>query len=173
MPQLTDFSVFSSLIFWSLLSFGVLLFALKKFAFPPILEMLEERQKKISGDIQSAEKLRAEAQEMKDDYEKQLRSAHQKADTIVQLATEEAKKVQDKTIQETQAKCRQIKNDAEQEIKMNRNKLLADIRGFAAELTIASTERIIKKSLNSDDKKRLVESSIEEVMQEMKQRSMN
>ena len=173
MPQLTDFSVFSSLIFWSLLSFGVLLFALKKYAFPPIMEMLEEREKKISGDIQSAESLRAEAQELKDDYEKQLKTAHEKADTIVQLATEEAKKVQEKTIQETQAKCRQIKNDAEQEIAMNRNKLLAEVRGFAAELTIASTERIIKKSLDSDDKKRLVDSSIEEVMQEMKLRSMN
>ena len=173
MPQLTDFSVFSSLIFWSLLSFGVLLFALKKYAFPPIMEMLEEREKKISGDIKSAETLRAEAQELKDEYEKQLKTAHEKADTIVQLATEEAKKVQEKTLQETQAKSRQIKNDAEQEIAMNRNKLLAEVRGFAAELTIASTERIIKKSLDNNDKQRLVESSIEEVMQEMKQQSMN
>ena len=173
MPQLTDFSVFSSLIFWSLLSFGVLLFVLKKYAFPPILEMLEERENKISGDIKDAEKLRAEAQEMKDDYEKQLKSAHQKADTIVQLAMEEAKKDQNKKFHETQAKCQQMKNDAEHEIQMNRGKLLAEIRGFAAELTIASTERIIRKSLGDDDKKRLVESSIEEVVQEMKQRSMN
>jgi F-type H+-transporting ATPase subunit b len=173
MPQLTDFSVFSSLIFWSLLSFGVLLFALKKYAFPPIMDMLEEREKKISGDIKSAESLRSEAQELKNDYEKQLKTAHEKADTIVQLATEEAKKVQEKTLQETQAKARQIKNDAEAEIAMNRNKLLAEVRGFAAELTIASTERIIKKSLDNSDKQRLVESSIEEVMQEMKQRSMN
>ena len=137
------------------------------------MEMLEEREKKISGDIKSAETLRAEAQELKDEYEKQLKTAHEKADTIVQLATEEAKKVQEKTLQETQAKSRQIKNDAEQEIAMNRNKLLAEVRGFAAELTIASTERIIKKSLDNNDKQRLVESSIEEVMQEMKQQSMN
>ena len=173
MPQLTDFSVFSSLIFWSLLSFGVLLIALKKYAFPPILDILEARQKKISSDIQDAEKLKADAQEMKVDYERQLKTAHEKADTIVQLATEEARKNQDKKIKETQAKCQQMKNDAEQEIKMNRGKLLSEIRGFAAELTIASTEKIIRRSLDNDDKKRLVESSIEEVMQEMKQRSMN
>jgi len=173
MPQLTDFSVFSSLIFWSLLSFGVLLFALKKYAFPPILAMLEERQKKISGDIEDAEKLKAEAQEMKDEYEKQLKTAHEKADTIVQLATEEAKKTQAKKFLETQSKCQQMKNDAEREIKLNRGKLLAEIRGFAAELTIASTEKIIRRSLGDDDKKRLVESSIDEVLEEMKQRSMN
>lgn len=173
MPQLTDFSVFPSLIFWSLLSFGVLLFALKKYAYPPILEMLEERQKKISGDIKDAENLRSEAQKMKDDYEKQLGAAHKKADTIIQLATEEAKKIQDKTLKETQAKCRQIKNDAELEIKINRGKLLTDIRGFAAELTIASTEKILRRSLDLDDQKRFVEDSIEEVVQAMKQRSMN
>ncbi len=173
MPQFEDVSVFPALIFWSFASFGVLLFLLKKYAFPPILEMLEERQKKISGDIEMAEKMKAEAQEMKENYEQQLKTAHEKANTIVQLAADEARKNQDKTLQETQAKCRQIKNDAEQEIMMTRNKLLAEVRGFAAALAISSAEKIIRKTLDKKDKKRLVEESIEQVLEEMKQKSMN
>lgn len=173
MPQFEQVSVFSSLVFWSFVSFGVLLLLLKKYAFPPILEMLEEREKKISGDIESAETMKAEAHEMKENFQQQLKSAHEKANTIVQLATDEARKLQDKTIQETQAKCRQIKNDAEQEILMTRNKLLFEVRGFAAALTISSAERIIKKSLDDSDKKRLVEESIEQVVEEMKQKAGN
>ena len=173
MPQFEDVSVFPALIFWSFVSFGVLLFLLKKYAFPPILEMLEERQKKISDDIEMAEKMKAEAQEMKENYEQQLKTAHEKANTIVQLAADEARKNQDKTLKETQAKCRQIKNDAEQEIMMTRNKLLTEVRGFAAALAISSAEKIIKKSLDDEDKKRLVEESIEQVVEEMKQKSMN
>lgn len=173
MPQFEQVSVFPALIFWSFVSFGVLLFLLKKYAFPPILEMLEERQKKISGDIEMAERLKAEAQEMKENYEQQLKTAHEKADTIVQLAADEARKNQEKTLQETQAKSRQIKNDAEKEILMTRNKLLTEIRGFAAALAISSAEKIIKKSLDDKDKKRLAEESIKQVVEEMEQRSMN
>ena len=173
MPQFEQVQVFPALVFWSFVSFGVLLFLLKKYAFPPILEMLEERQKKISGDIEMAEKMKAEAQEMKENYEQQLKTAHEKANTIVQLAADEARKNQDKTLQETQAKCRQIKNDAEHEIMMTRNKLLAEVRGFAAAMAISSAEKIIRKSLDNKDKKRLVEESIKQVVEEMKQQSMN
>ena len=115
----------------------------------------------------------AEAQEMKENYEQQLKTAHEKANTIVQLAADEARKNQDKTLQETQAKCRQIKNDAEHEIMMTRNKLLVEVRGFAAALAISSAEKIIRKSLDNKDKKRLVEESIKQVVEEMKQQSMN
>ena len=51
MPQFEQVSVFGSLIFWSLISFGLLFFVLKKFAFPPILEALEDARKKDSGVI--------------------------------------------------------------------------------------------------------------------------
>ncbi len=171
MPQFEQVSVFTSLIFWSVISFGLLLFLLKKYAFPPILEMLEARQKKIEGDIQSAEGLKKEAEKIKQDFEAQLKTAHEKATTIVQLANEEARKIQDKTISETQAKVRQMQKEAEHEILSTRNKLLAEIRDYVSTLTIASTEKILKRSLGEEDKKRLVDESIEEVVESLDQRN--
>lgn len=169
MPQFEQVSVFSSLIFWSLISFAILFFLLQRFAFPPILEALEEREKKIRGDIQGAESLRNEADKIKVDLEEKMRSAHEKADTIVQMATGEAKKIQDKTLKETQAKVRQLQQDADREIEASRNKLLSEIRSYTAELTIASTEKFLKKTLDEADKKRLVDESIEEVIKELEQ----
>ena len=99
-----------------------------------------------------------------------LKAAHDKAETIVQLANEEAKKAQDKSLLETEAKVRQIQKDAEQEVQSSRNKLLQEIRSYTAALTIASTEKFLKKALNEDDKKRLVEESIEQVVQELEKR---
>lgn len=58
MPQFEQVEVFSSLIFWSLLSFGLLFVLLKKYAFPPILDALDDREKKIRADIEGAEKLK-------------------------------------------------------------------------------------------------------------------
>ena len=167
MPQFEQIEVFHSLIFWSLISFFILFFLLKRFAFPPILEVLEERENKIRSEISDAEKLRQEAEEIKADLGKELKSAHEKAQTIIQMAGDESKKLQEKSIQETQSKVRQMQNDAEQEIQITRNKLLNEIRSYAAALTMASTEKVLKRSLSDDDKKRLVDESIDEVLREM------
>ena len=168
MPQFEQIEVFHSLIFWSLVSFALLFFLLKRFAFPPILEVLEERENKIRSEIDDAEKLRHEAEELKADLGRELKNAHEKANTIIQMASDESKKIQEKSIQETQAKVRQMQNDAEQEIQITRNKLLNEIRSYTAALTIASTEKVLKKSLNDEDKNRLIDESIEEVLREMK-----
>jgi F-type H+-transporting ATPase subunit b len=173
MPQFEQVEVFSSLIFWSLLSFGLLFVLLKKYAFPPILDALEEREKKIRTDIEGAEKLKQNATEVMEDLERELKNAHEKAATIVQMATAEAKKTQEKSLEETQAKVKQMQSDMEREIEASRNKLLGEIRSYTAALTIASTEKFLKKSMDASDKKKLADESIEEVIKEMQQGRMN
>ena len=167
MPQFEQVSVFGSLIFWSVISFAILFFMLKKFAFPPILAALDDREKKIRGNIEESEKLKQDVEKIKVDLEEKLAAAHDKAETIVQLAQEEAKKLQEKTVQETEAKVKQVQRDAEQEIQGSRNKLLQEIRSYTAALTIASAEKFLKKALDDTDKKRLVDESIEQVIQEL------
>ena len=157
----------------SVLSFVILFFFLKKFAFPPILSALDEREKKIRGDIEESEKLKQDVEEIKVDLEEKLKAAHEKAETIVQLAQDEAKKLQEKTVQETEVKVKQVQREAEQEIESSRNKLLQEIRGYTAALTIASAEKFLKKSLDDNDKKRLVDESIEQVIQELEKRQRN
>tara|TARA_B100000029_G_scaffold499893_1_gene570883 strand:+ start:242 stop:751 length:510 start_codon:yes stop_codon:yes gene_type:complete len=168
MPQFQQIAVFQPLIFWSVLSFAILFFILKKFAFPPILSALDERDKKIRGDIEESEKLKQDVEEIKLSLEKKLKAAHEKAETIVQLAQDESKKLQEKTVQEAEAKVKQAQREAEQEIESSRNKLLQEIRGYTAALTIASAEKFLKKSLGDGDKKRLADESIEQVSRELK-----
>ena len=168
MPQFEQIEVFQSLIFWSVISFAILFFFLKKFAFPPILAALDEREIKIRGDIEESEKLKQDVEEIKLSLEKKLKAAHEKAETIVQLAQDESKKLQEKTVQETEAKVKQVQREAEQEIESSRNKLLQEIRSYTAALTIASAEKFLKKSLDDNDKKRLADESIEQVARELK-----
>lgn len=173
MPQFEQVSVFGSLIFWSVVSFAILFFVLKRFAFPPILEALENREKKIRGDIEESEKLKQDVENIKADLEEKLKEAHGKAEMIVQLARDEAKKLQEKTIQETEAKVRQTQREAEQEIQSSRDKLLQEIRSYAAALTIASAEKFLEKTLGGADKKRLVDESIEQVIKELEKNRQN
>ena len=110
--------------------------------------------------------LRFLSEQKKPQYE-----AHEKANTIVKLAEEESRKLRDNSLQETQAKCKQMLEEAEREIKRNQEKVLQEVRGHIAQLTIASTEKILKKTISQDDKNRLAEESIEEVLAEMKGKS--
>jgi F-type H+-transporting ATPase subunit b len=173
MPQFEQVSVFSSLIFWSVISFGLLFFLLKKFAFPPILDALEMRQEKIKADLDATEKLKAEAQSLREKLDLEFKGAHDKAETIVQMASSEAKKIQERTLKETESKVRQMQNDVEREIQTSRNKLLGEIRSYTAALTIASTEKFLKKVLDDTERKRIADESIEEVIREMEQRQSN
>ena len=173
MPQFEQVSVFGSLIFWSVISFAILFFMLKKFAFPPILAALDDREKKIRSDIEASEQLKQDVEKIKIDLEEKLAAAHGKAETIVQLAQDEAKKLQEKTVQETEVKVKQVQREAEQEINSSRIKLLQEIRSYTAALTIASTEKFLKKALDDSDKKRLVDESIEQVIQELEKNQQN
>jgi F-type H+-transporting ATPase subunit b len=74
MPQFES-SFFSSLIFWEVVSFGILFFVLYKFAFPGILAILEEREKKIKDSLDQAERHRAESERTLKEYEAKLSAA--------------------------------------------------------------------------------------------------
>ena len=168
MPQLEQTSVFASLIFWSFVSFGIFLFLLNKYAFPPILEILEERKRKIQGDIDDAERQKGEAQSLKEDLDRQLKAAHERSKEIVRLAESESKKIQEKTLRETEAKCKQMQDQSTQEIARSQEKLMSDIRGHLAELTIISAEKVLRKSLSDNDKERSVDEAIEEALGQLK-----
>lgn len=156
---------------WSIISFVILLGLLFKFAFPPIKAVLETREQKIAGDIKGAEDLRSEADKLKRDLEEQLKTAQEKATTIVELASEEARKIQDKTLGETQAKCSQMQKETEHEIQASRNQILAEIRGYVSAMTIDSAEKILKRVLTEDDKKRLVDESIDDVVRSLEKKA--
>ena len=70
MPQFEQIEVFQSLAFWSVVSFALLFLLLKKYAFPPILEALEERENKIRTEISDAEKLRQGRRNLKPTWRK-------------------------------------------------------------------------------------------------------
>ena len=92
MPQFES-HFFSSLIFWEVVSFAILFFVLYKFAFPGILSMLEEREKKIKDSLDQAEHHRSEAERKFKEYEAKLNSAAKEAEGILAAAKERGVKL--------------------------------------------------------------------------------
>ena len=162
MPQF-DVHFFSSLIFWEVVSFGILLWVLYKFAFPPILEALETRERKIRDSIEQAEQNRVTAEQRLAEYEAKLNGAAQEAEAIVAEAKAKAQRLLEENEQRLRTESERIRTETTQEIERERRKALQDIRNEAADLALTVAERVLERSLSDDDHRRLAQQAVQAV----------
>ena len=160
MPQFeSDF--FSSLIFWEVLSFGILLFVLYKYAFPGILSALEEREKRIKDSLDQAEHHRSEAERKLKEYEAKLNSAAKEAEGILGAAQERAQRLMEENEQRMTTEAERIKGDATREIDHERRKAIQDIRAHTTDLALMVAEKVVQRSLNEADHRKFADEALE------------
>ncbi|MGQ0810281.1 MAG: F0F1 ATP synthase subunit B [Nitrospiraceae bacterium] len=160
MPQFES-HFFSSLIFWEIVSFGVLLWVLYKFAFPGILGILEEREKKIRDSLEQAERHRSEAERKLREYEAKLSAASREAEVILMQAKERAQRVLEENEQRLVAEAERIKADAMREIEHERRKAIQDIRSQTTDLALLVAEKVVERSLTEADHRRFADEALE------------
>jgi F-type H+-transporting ATPase subunit b len=159
MPQFES-HFFSSLMFWEIVSFAILLWILAKFAFPPILQTLEERERKIRESLEQADRHRTEAERKMQEYEAKLATAAKEAEALFAAARERAQRVQEENEQRLQADAERIKGDAQRDIDSERRKAIQDIRNQTSELALLVAEKVVGRSLNDADHKRLADEAL-------------
>lgn len=164
MPQFES-HFFSSLMFWEIVSFAVLLWVLAKYAFPPILETLEARERKIRESLEQADRHRVEAERKMQEYEAKLAAAAKEAEALFAAARERAQRVQEENEQRLQADAERIKGDAQREIDAERRKAIQDIRNQTTDLALLVAEKVVGRSLNDADHRRLADEALAAVSQ--------
>ncbi|HEU4685368.1 MAG TPA: F0F1 ATP synthase subunit B [Nitrospira sp.] len=162
MPQFES-HFFSSLIFWEVVSFGILLFLLYKYAFPGILAVLEEREKKIRDSLDQAERHRTEAERKLRDYEAKLNAASREAEGILAAAKERAQRLLEENEQKLTTEAERIKGDATREIEHERRKAIQEIRAQTTDLALMVAEKVVQRTLNDADHRRLADEALDAV----------
>jgi F-type H+-transporting ATPase subunit b len=153
------------LIFWMLLSFGILVFLLTKFAWKPILKALKDREQTIEDSLRAAENARKEMAKLKADNEKLLAEARNERDKILK----EARETKEKIINEARGKASQ---EADRLIKIARETIhnekmaaITDLKNQVANLSIEIAEKIIRQQLAADEKQKAL---IAEMLKDVK-----
>jgi F-type H+-transporting ATPase subunit b len=159
MPQF-DTHFFSSLIFWEIISFAILLFILAKYAFPPILHTLDERERKIRESIESAERRSAEAERRMAEYEAKMKASQKEAEEMIAQAKARAQQMKEDNERQLSADAERIKATAAREIEQERRKALDDVRRYAGELALQVAGKVLERSLTDADHKRLADESL-------------
>jgi F-type H+-transporting ATPase subunit b len=150
------------LMIWTLLAFGITLLLLRKLAFPRIQEALEKRSRAIAESIDAAERTRMEADQILNEYRERLREAREQADDIVARA----RKAADRTQDEARANARETREemlvDARRDIEQETRRAIGEIRREVADLTVAATEKVTRKTLAARAHQRLIEEALQE-----------
>jgi len=139
------------LVFWSTIAFLILLFVLGKFAWKPIMKAISEREQGITEAIASAEKVKLEMAQLKNENEALLATAREERAVILK----EAKEIKDKMIngakEEAKAQAAKIIADAQASIVNQKMAAITDLKNQVGNLVIEVSEKILRRELANKD----------------------
>ena len=151
------------LMIWTLIVFGVSMFILGKLAFPRIAEALDRRQHAIEESIDTAERIRGEAEEILAEYRERLAEARGQADEIVARARRTGEAAENEIIADARAKREELMEQTRRDIEAETRRAILEIRAEVADLTVLATEKVTRKALTDADQKRLVDEALAEL----------
>lgn len=148
---------------WGAVGFLILFVILKKFAFPQMNAMLEQRSAAIQGKLEEAERARAEAAAAQTQYEADMVAARAQGNQLVEQAKADAERVRADIIAKADAEAAQIRAKATEDAAAERGRLVQDLRGQVAALSVEVAGKIVQRELSADQHRALVDSYIDQL----------
>jgi len=137
------------LLIWSTLAFLILLFVLGKFAWKPIMKAIDEREKGINDSIATAEKVRAEMAQLKNENETLLIQAREERAQLLK----EAKEIKDKMINDAKEQAKteaaKIMADTQQAIENQKMAAVVDLKNTVGNMVIEVSKKILRRELSN------------------------
>ncbi len=151
------------LFFSQIISFCIVAFLLQKFAYKPILTVLEERRKRIADGLANADKIKQQLAESEQRYQEILTKANAEAQKMIDEARASAASVKERETQRAIGEAEQILTKAREAAANEHAKMLGELKREVGRLVIGTTAKVTGKVLNADDQKRLSEEAAREV----------
>ncbi len=148
------------LFVWTILTFLLLLFVLAKFAWRPLLKMLNEREELIRSSLKDAEKAKEELSQLNAEGEKIINKARAEAQSILSDGKAASAKLKDEILNDAKEKANAIASEAEKQIGVEKDKAIAEIKEEVVNISLAVAEKLIKKNLSPEDNKALIDQSL-------------
>jgi len=144
------------LMIWTIISFILLLMILKKLAWGPILNALDEREMGIKDSIKSAADAQAAANRTLEEYKTQMAEAQAEAQSIVAKSRQDAERIRDDLISKSKADAQTLIDKAAKQIDLERQEAIHQIRAEIATMVVDAASKVIGRALNEDDHKKLI-----------------
>ena len=151
------------LIFWTLVTFFLVALLLRRVAWGPILNVVDEREKSIAASIETAKRERAEAERLLAEQKEAIQKARTEAAEMMRKNAEDVEKLRKELVAKARAEAEAQKVDALREIETERVRAVNDVKKVAADLAIQITEKLLNKHLDEKTQKDLANQYLAEV----------
>lgn len=138
-----------ALIFWTLLAFLLVLFILRKFAWKPILQGLKARENNISEALSSAERVRAEMAQLKNENEALLAKAREERAQLLKEARDIKERIISEAKEQAKIEAGKIIGDAQAVIQQQKMAALTDVKNQVGNLVIEISEKVLRRELGN------------------------
>ena len=139
------------------ISFLIVAFLLHRFAYKPVLKVLEQRRQEIAQSLANAEQIKKQLAEAEASRQKTLSDANAQANKLIEEARAVAAKVQEQETQRAIAAAEQIIAKAREAAALDHQRMLQELRREVGQLVVRTTAQVAGKVLTVDDQKRLVD----------------
>jgi F-type H+-transporting ATPase subunit b len=130
---------------------------------PKIRDAVQKREDTIQGQLEDAEKAKADAEQSKRNYESQIADAKGEANRIIEEARQSAEQVRKDLVAKAEAEAQGIVERAQDQIEQERQRTVQELQGSIADLSIQLAERVVGRSLDAPAQRELVDSYIRDV----------
>lgn len=154
----SPFDVNFGLFFWTWIVFLVLLFLLKKFAWPQIIGSVEAREKRLADQIAETARLQEEAKRLVEQNQKALADAHGQASALLAEAKAQSERERAAAVERTKAEQDELLARARRDIGAERDRAISELRSEAVDLSLAAASKLVGERLDSEADRKLVTS---------------
>ncbi len=151
------------LIFWTVVTFVLLLLILKKMAWKPILNSLTEREDFIKESVERAETAKKEAEELLEENKKNLAVAEQEAQKVIAQGREYAENLKAQIVEESKLEAKKLIDDAAVEIERKNQEAFNNLKGDIASIAIEAAEKILRDNLDKEKQTKIVNEFIQDL----------
>ena len=138
-------------------NFIILLLLLKRFLYRPVLRMLDERANRVRESMEQAEEVRRQSDAAEAERTRILDEARRQAAESVNRALAEAEQIRTTKRHEAEEEAQRIISRAEQEAMAERQQVEQELRSYVADLAVLAAERIIRRNLDTQTNRQLVD----------------
>ena len=143
-----------------MLNFFILVWILARFAYKPLVSMMQERKERIAKDLADAQVARNEAEQFKADYAAQIANARQEAQQIVEKAVQQAEATTREQLAAAREQIEREKERARQDIVNERDRAMNNLRNEVISLSVAMATKVVAKDMDSETNTKLIEDAI-------------
>jgi len=151
------------LIFWTWVTFIILLLLLSKVAWKPILAALKQREENIEDSLNKAEQAKLDSQKILEENQASLSKAEEESKKIIDQSRVFAENLKEQMLKDSKEQAQKIIEDASAEIERKKNAAFEELKNQIAEISVNAAEKIMKENIDANKNKQIVNKYLSEI----------